>query len=219
MRILVVGIDIVMNEVFVLRRGTRCVRIEMSVNGYEEGSMKTINSREGVIQGDPLAMVCYAISTLPLINELQKIVPNNKIDWHQVWYADDAGIIGKLKDIKLVFDKMIEIWPKYGYHPCPFKSKLIINSNGMTSAISTFKNYNINILYGARYLGSFIGDTNLSNDWIKEKKFKWIYCIKDISKIAKYQPQTAYAGFQRVLQQEWRYLQRNTDTDSEIFQN
>ena len=41
-------------------------------------------SREGTTQGDPLAMVMFAVATIPLIKTLRSV------DVHQVWYADDA---------------------------------------------------------------------------------------------------------------------------------
>ena len=50
---------------------------------------ESIMSREGVTQGDPLAMAFYAIATIPLIEKLQQ-------DTLQIWYADDATGAGKL---------------------------------------------------------------------------------------------------------------------------
>ena len=50
-----------------------------------------MHRKEGVTQGDPLAMIAYGI----LIRELQGAHP-----WvTQPWYADDAGAGGKFQSI------------------------------------------------------------------------------------------------------------------------
>ena len=55
-----------------------------------------IHSKEGVTQGDPLAMFCYRIGVIPLILGLLKEFPN----LFQPWYADDAAAGGKFADLK-----------------------------------------------------------------------------------------------------------------------
>ena len=57
------------------------------VTGGEE-----MESQEGTTQGDPLAMVFYGLSILPLQNDLRIGEPEVK----QVWLADDATGAGKL---------------------------------------------------------------------------------------------------------------------------
>ena len=49
---------------------------------YSDG--KSILSREGTTQGDPLAMAMFAPTTLPLVNKLSQ-------DEKQCCYADDAS--------------------------------------------------------------------------------------------------------------------------------
>ena len=52
-----------------------------------------IPSCEGTTQGDPLAMAMYDLDMVPLIKRLHVAVPNVK----QVWFADDATVVGKHK--------------------------------------------------------------------------------------------------------------------------
>ena len=55
---------------------------------------ETFFSCEGTMQSDPLPMVMYAISILPLVKKLQPI------DTKQVWFADDATAGRDLTNIK-----------------------------------------------------------------------------------------------------------------------
>ena len=53
----------------------------------EDGSYHFLYRKEGVNQGDPLAMITYGIGVLPLIRELQDAQPRIT----QTWYAGDVG--------------------------------------------------------------------------------------------------------------------------------
>ena len=56
-----------------------------------DGSGHFLRSKEGVAQGDPLAMIAYGIGILPLIRELCAAHPHVT----QPWYADDDGAGGE----------------------------------------------------------------------------------------------------------------------------
>ena len=72
---------------------------------------ETILSKEGVLQGDPLAMSMYALAIMPLINELKKDI------LCQIWYADDSAASGSLSDVREWWNKLNTIDPRYGYFP------------------------------------------------------------------------------------------------------
>ena len=65
-----------------------------------------ILSQEGTTQGDNFAMAFYALSLKKLLVSL------NKIGCHQEWFADDAGGLGKLVQLRECFDLLISIGPK-----------------------------------------------------------------------------------------------------------
>ena len=65
--------------------------------GY--GSGHFLHSKEGVTQGDPLAMIAYDIGVLPLIRELREAHPCVT----HPWYADDAGAGGAFTDVQAQF--------------------------------------------------------------------------------------------------------------------
>lgn len=80
-----------------------------------------IKSEEGTTQGDPLAMVMYALSLQPLISHL-----NIESSAKQVWYADDASGAGKLDDIKSWWLCLNDMGPDLGYYPNEKKCWLIV---------------------------------------------------------------------------------------------
>ena len=65
------------------------------VRDIRDGSGQFFHSKEGVTQGDPLAMITYGIGVLPLIRELREAHPRVT----KPWYADDAGTGGTFIDV------------------------------------------------------------------------------------------------------------------------
>lgn len=131
------------------------------------------------------------------------------MSWHQVWYADDAGIYGTLRDIRRIYLKLSTIGPVWGYIHEPTKSILVIQEESFDNANVQLGDLNFRIQSGARYLGGYIGDEVKKEAWSEEKVHVWGNAIGAMILIARYQPQCAYAGTQRSLQQEWQFLQRN----------
>ena len=127
----------------------------------------TILSQEGTIQCDPLAMAMYGINILPLISRLH----NNSLT--QKWYADDGSAVGKLKDIRALLDKLNYGYPKYGYPVNPPKCQLIIKPGGERQASTEFAGTNVEITQGARVLGSVIGGSEASKNFLKDAEIKY----------------------------------------------
>ena len=100
------------------------------VRNTADGSGHFLHSKEGVTQGDPLAMIAYGIGVLPLIIDLRRAHPRVM----QPWYADDTGAGGEFCDIMAHFrDLQLRgaawgtiriqpraswLWPK-GFYPGP----------------------------------------------------------------------------------------------------
>ena len=66
------------------------------------GKASILHSREGVTQGDPLAMIAYGIRILTLINNLKQEIP----DFPQPWYADGAGALGMFARIETYYNSL-----------------------------------------------------------------------------------------------------------------
>ena len=113
---------------------------------------EVIYSAEGTTQGDPLAMVFYAVGLLPLIHHLSGNLCS------QIWYADDAAACGSVSALREWCDELCMVGPGYGYFPNASKSWLIVKPDFHDIAFSTFNSASVNITTeGCRYLGSAIG--------------------------------------------------------------
>ena len=95
----------------------RCPALGMAArNTYRFGSDlflahgDPLRSTEGTTQGCPIAMQCFALSTLPLIEESQCK------GLKQEWYADDSAGVGTIKGACEWFARITTGGAKYGYN-------------------------------------------------------------------------------------------------------
>ena len=63
-------------------------------------------SKEGVTQGDPLAMALYGVALLPLAEILRKEFPSVM----QPWYADDAAMMSMARSVVGCFNSFPSKW-------------------------------------------------------------------------------------------------------------
>ena len=68
---------------------------------YIQGQV--LMSKEGVMQGDPLAMSMYVLGIMPLIQKLKGT--------QQVWLADDAAAGGSLDNLKEWWSCLFQLGP------------------------------------------------------------------------------------------------------------
>ena len=153
---------------------------------------------------DPLAMAMYGIAILPLITRLH----NDSLT--QKWYADDGSVVGKLKDIRALFDKLTELGPKYGYLVNPPKCQLIIQPGGERQASTVFAGTNVEITQGARVLGSVIGSSEASKNFLKDAETKYTKSLDRLGQFVFTSPQNAYACLTKGVQQKLSFLSRTT---------
>ena len=77
------------------------------------GTASILHSREGMTQGDPLAMIAYMIGILPLINNIQREIP----EITQPWYAENSGDLGTFTRLETYFDSLTRQGPGQGITP------------------------------------------------------------------------------------------------------
>ncbi len=165
-----------------------------------------IHLKEGITQGDCLAMSLYGVALMPLASKMHEEFPEAL----QPWYCDNAGAAGKALTNAQCRDFLVKFGPPYGYFPEPGKLYYICKEEDEPAACQAFESFGLEINYsrGQRYLGGFIRSTQQKEEWLGELVNKWVSAVKTLSVFAECYPQTAYAGFTFCLQNEWPYVQR-----------
>ena len=111
-------------------------------------------SQEGTTQGDPLAMPMYAISIVPVIQQLKGLA-------RQVWYADDAAAGGSLLQLRDWWSGLLSFAPHFGYHVNVAKTWLVVKEECLASAQRVFGDSGIQITSAGRpYLGAALGSSH-----------------------------------------------------------
>ena len=64
------------------------------------------------------------------------------------------------------------------------------------------------VVTGHQYLGGFIGDREVEKKWLAGKITGWAESLETLTGVCHKHPQSAYAGLQKSLHQEWAFVQR-----------
>ena len=80
---------------------------------------------EGRTQGDPAAIVIYAIAIIPLILMLVEIKMQDNNYMKTAAYADDLTVAGPIDQIRISWNALCRLGPKFGYFPEGRKSWII----------------------------------------------------------------------------------------------
>ena len=79
---------------------------------------------------------------------------------NEVVFAQDFSVTGNLNSLKVYWDKLTAIGPKYGYFPKPTKSYLIAKKNKLMKAKNLLANSRMNITAaGKRHHGAVVEST------------------------------------------------------------
>ncbi len=176
-----------------------------------------ILSKEGATQGDNLAMGKYALGTRPLINSLASETTDEKVV--QVWFADDSTSGGTITGVKKWWDHLKEVGPKYGYHPKPSKTHIIVKKEEDVEKVKAlFGKEGIKITSeGQRHIGAALGSEKFKQEFVEKKVKKWVKDIEELSIIAEEEPQAAFSAFNTAIVHRWTFLQRTVEGISEYF--
>ena len=98
---------------------------------------KTLWSREGTTQGDPLAMAMYGVAIIPLIRKL------DQKEIMQKWFADDGNAAGSLQNLRKMLDLVETTGQGFGYFVKLSKCHLICKPEYAEEAKKIFQGTNI----------------------------------------------------------------------------
>ena len=112
-----------------------------------------ICSREGMTQGNPLAMILYSLGMLLLMLQLKAAVSIAL----QPWHANDAAVGGSFDELKKVFKLSMTMGPARGYFPETTKYILVVKPAMAERAKAHFYHLGFTVVTGTRYPGGSIG--------------------------------------------------------------
>jgi len=129
-----------------------------------QGTPEFVLRREGVQQGDPWSILMYARAVLPLSHVL-----TDRDRWDQNWYADDSACAAKLSRLRELFDRLTELGPDFCYYPEPWKTIVVVKPEDQAEVRELFDDLGIVVKPGQRFLGSFIGDHEGTQEFVEQK--------------------------------------------------
>ena len=128
---------------------------------HQQGSSFLAGVKYYLIKGQPrviqlqwglMSLAFYQCFTFCLISFL-----TNDFQTREVAFTYDFTVAGKLAEIKIFWDKLATIGPKYGYFPKSIKSYLIVKQNCLKDAKIILTDTNINVTTDERkHLGAII---------------------------------------------------------------
>ena len=178
---------------------TNCYR--SSTNLFVGGT--TLLSQEGTTQGDPLAMMMFALAIVPLIQTVKTS------ETTQSWFADDAACGGRLRRLRSWWDALVQKGQAFGYYPNPSKTLLVVKPARVSEAREVFDGTGIQIrTEGREYLGGYVGQKEPAEEYMQEKIKEWIKEVERLAKFAKSHPHAAFAALIHGLVGKWTYAMR-----------
>ena len=146
---------------------------------------ETLYTREGTTQGDPLAMVFYALATFPLIKACQISELAG-----EVWFVHDATGGGSLTALCSWWDKLVTLGPNFDYHPNGDKTWLVVKDGLEDAATEAFIGTSVQVTtQGRKHLGAALGSHPFVEQCMSQQVEEWIAELEQLSIIS--QPPTS----------------------------
>ena len=121
----------------------------------EEPAVKSL-SREGVTQGDPLSIVLYGITLVPLTEELRAA----DMGLLYPFYEDDAAFDSSVRKSAQPLKLLMKRGPDQRYFPDPAKSIFISDTTEKEEAAKrefAMEGHELKFVSSSRYLGACLG--------------------------------------------------------------
>ena len=163
-------------------------------------------------------MAAYALAVTPLLSYLSQENNRNQHQTKQVAFADDFTVAGKINEIRMFWEALAKIGPKYGYYPKASKSYLIVKDEHDQKVHETFNDLDVKITTtGQRHLGAVIGSLQYKNEYVMKLVNSWTDQLHILSKIAEIDPQAAYSAFINGFRSKLTYFIRTIPEINELL--
>ena len=98
------------------------------------------------------------------------------------------GSSGAFKNIDLIFIRLCELGPLFGYFLEENKSTLVLREKDVEKAekIMGDNGCNFKIKTGYRYLGSYVREKERQTEWVEEKLSDWTKDVESLAEVAVY---------------------------------
>ena len=126
----------------------------------------------------------------------------------QPWYMDDAGAGGTFADLQVPIRYVVVRVPAWEYFPDPTNIILVVLPSNPLKTEAYFRGMVLRVVSISRYLGGFIIEPEVENDWIADKFQGWADSVGLMTKLELQLPQTSCSGLHNDLQQAWYFVQR-----------
>ena len=177
-----------------------CLSLALPTPALTAACPFVIFSQEGTTQGDPLAMLMYAMATIPLIKKLK----SNVNDVNQVWYADDVSDAGKVNRLREWWDLINREGLKYGYYTNASKTWLVCKEDCLLSAVATFADTDVKVTSEGRpYLRAALGSEEYIQSFVTDNVLQWVEELEQLASIAHSQPHAAHTAFTHGMTSKW----------------
>ena len=182
---------------------------------FVANSEETVRSCEGTTQGGSESGGFYACGITPIVDKNISYSTGDKERLEEfakkIWYADDGGGGGTLDQLLAWWLDLQKSGPLFGYFPKASKTWLIVKPGNLERAQTMFPGINITD-QGYKYLGSYIGSEAGQAQYVNGQVNDWIDDVNALAKIAKSEPQLAYAAYVYGMSKRWAFLCRTQQT-------
>ena len=198
-----------------------CPEFSVYINNLYKGdaelfvasSNETVMSCEGNTQGGSESSGFYACGLVPTVDKDVSYSTEGKDRTDEfakkIWYADDGAGGGSLDQLLAWWQDIQQTGPLFGYFPKTAKTWLIVKPGNLERAKKMFPNINVTD-QGYKYLGSYIGTEEGQDRFVNEQVNEWIDDVNALAKIAKSEPQLAYAAYVYGMSKRWAFVCRTT---------
>ena len=141
-----------------------------------------LQSREGVIQGDPTSSYNYGIGLLPLGERVKSEHP----EVASPAIADDWTLAGRAKDCARALATICRLEPSIGYVASAETSWCIVSAEGEASAkaLHAAEGCNVRFTRGQRHVGGFVGGKAEEKAWLEPQVAKWVEGVESLARVA-----------------------------------